>query len=158
MKANKALKRLTKIEALISDVTARYSSGSEHIGQALQDAMAAIARVKAAIAKSPAVKATSSIKRVTGKSPSAKTAKKSTPISNAVKETGAKKAAPAQKKTAVKKAAAKTSIAKTSKKSAPMNSAKKTPLTPLHIPTPVQAVTKPTAEEPMPAPRVEVRH
>jgi hypothetical protein len=48
-KANKALKRLAKIEALISDVSERYSSGASHIREALQDAMAAFARVKAAV-------------------------------------------------------------------------------------------------------------
>ena len=49
MKSNKALKRLGKIEALISDVSERYSSGASHIREALQDAMAAFARVKAAV-------------------------------------------------------------------------------------------------------------
>jgi hypothetical protein len=60
MKANKALKRLTKIEALLSDVSERYSSGGSHIREAIQDAMAAFARVKAAVssqaAKQPRVK------------------------------------------------------------------------------------------------------
>ncbi len=60
MKANKALKRLAKIEALISDVSERYSSGASHIREAIQDAMAAFARVKAAVsseaAKHPPVK------------------------------------------------------------------------------------------------------
>ena len=49
MKANKALKRLAKIESLISDVTERYSAGAHHIREALHEAKAAVARVKAAI-------------------------------------------------------------------------------------------------------------
>lgn len=75
MKANKALKRLAKIEALISDVAERYSSGVS-IREALQDARAALARVKAAVssqassatAKSPAAKRKkTSVKKVAGK-------------------------------------------------------------------------------------------
>jgi hypothetical protein len=63
MKTNKALKRLAKIEALISDVTERYSS-APHIRETLQDAKAAVTRAKAAVslqassgkAKNPTVK------------------------------------------------------------------------------------------------------
>ena len=63
MKTNKALKRLAKIEALISDMTERYSS-APHIREALQDAKAAVARAKEAAslqassgkAKNPTVK------------------------------------------------------------------------------------------------------
>jgi hypothetical protein len=36
VKANKALKRLTKIEVLISDVAERYSSGGFHVREALK--------------------------------------------------------------------------------------------------------------------------
>jgi hypothetical protein len=46
MKANKALKRLGKIEALMSDVTERYSSSASHIREALQNAKTAVARAK----------------------------------------------------------------------------------------------------------------
>jgi hypothetical protein len=42
MKANKALKRLTKIEAVMSDVTERHSASSPHIREVLQDAKAAV--------------------------------------------------------------------------------------------------------------------
>jgi hypothetical protein len=49
MKANKALKRLTKIEALISDVTERYSAGARHVREALHEAKATVARVKGAV-------------------------------------------------------------------------------------------------------------
>ena len=63
MKANKALKRLAKIEALMSDVTERYSS-APHIREVLQDAKAAVTRAKGAVslqassgtAKNPLVK------------------------------------------------------------------------------------------------------
>ena len=63
MKANKALKRLAKIEALISDVAERYSS-APHIREMLQDAQAAVTRSKEALglqtssgkAKNPTVK------------------------------------------------------------------------------------------------------
>ena len=49
MKANKALKRLAKIEALISDVTERYSASAPHVRDVLQDAKAAVARAKEAM-------------------------------------------------------------------------------------------------------------
>ena len=42
MKKQKALKRLAKIEALMSDVTERYSTSSHHVREALQDAKAAV--------------------------------------------------------------------------------------------------------------------
>lgn len=47
MKANKALKRLTKIEELIADVTERYSTSALHIRAALVGAKLAVARLKA---------------------------------------------------------------------------------------------------------------
>ena len=50
MKAKKALKRLAKIDALISDVTERYSKGGLQIREALQDAKAAFGRAKEAFA------------------------------------------------------------------------------------------------------------
>jgi hypothetical protein len=48
MKTNKALKRLAKIEASISDMTERYSSAL-HIRETLQDAKAAVTRAKEAV-------------------------------------------------------------------------------------------------------------
>ena len=48
MKANKALKRLAKIEMLMSDVTERYSASAPHIREVLQDAKAAVTRAKEA--------------------------------------------------------------------------------------------------------------
>jgi hypothetical protein len=64
MKANKALKRLTKIEALMSDVAERYSASAPHTRKVFQDAQAAVTRAKEAVrlqassgaAKNPPVK------------------------------------------------------------------------------------------------------
>jgi len=49
MKANKALKRLAKIEVLMSDVMERYSESAPHIRELLQDAKAAVTRTKEAV-------------------------------------------------------------------------------------------------------------
>jgi 1,2-phenylacetyl-CoA epoxidase PaaB subunit len=49
MKADKTLKRLTKIEELMSDVTKRYSAGAPSIREALQDAKDAVTRAKDAV-------------------------------------------------------------------------------------------------------------
>jgi hypothetical protein len=49
MKTNKALKRLAKIEALMSDVTERYSASAPHIRQVLEDAREAITQAKEAV-------------------------------------------------------------------------------------------------------------
>jgi hypothetical protein len=50
MKANKALKRLTHVQALLSDVSERYSA-STSIKAALRDAKDAVARAKAGVGK-----------------------------------------------------------------------------------------------------------
>jgi hypothetical protein len=57
MKANKALKRLKKIEALMANVTERYRFEALHIRKALHQAKDATARVKAAV-RSEATSAT----------------------------------------------------------------------------------------------------
>ena len=49
MKANKAVKRLAKIEVLMSDVMERYSESAPHIREVLQDAKAAVTRAKEAV-------------------------------------------------------------------------------------------------------------
>ena len=49
MKTNKALKRLAKIEALISKVTERSSASAPHIRELLRDAKAAVTRAKEAV-------------------------------------------------------------------------------------------------------------
>ena len=49
MKANKALKRLTHVEDLLSDVMERYSAGPSDIRENLQSAKAAVGRAKDAV-------------------------------------------------------------------------------------------------------------
>jgi hypothetical protein len=79
MKANKALKRLAKIEALMSDVTERYSS-TPHIREVLQDAEAAVIRAKEAVnlqassgkATNPPVKHSKPTSKVTPEAPKPK--------------------------------------------------------------------------------------
>ena len=104
MKANKALKRLAKIEALISDVMERYSSRASHIREALRDAKAAIARVTQAInsqvpsetaKRAPVKRKKAAGKKAAVKTPTAKTGKKPPPIKKAAKKAAAKKTVPA---------------------------------------------------------------
>jgi hypothetical protein len=104
MKANKALKRLAKIEALISDLTERYSKGALQIRGALQEAKAAIAHVKEAVSSptssgtaknAPVKRKKAAVKEAAIKVSPAKTVKKSAPIKKAAKKTAAKKAIPA---------------------------------------------------------------
>jgi hypothetical protein len=138
MKTNKTLKRLAKIEALISDVSERYSSGASHIRQAFRDAKAAFARVKEAVTsgtkKTPPVKRKkAAVKKAAAKAPTAKAAKKSAPIKKATKKAAAKKTNPGPVK----------------KVPAPV---KKTPAPVQKIPAPVP---KPAAQVPVaPPPRV----
>jgi len=49
MKATKALKRLAKIEALMSDVTEKYVTPAPALRKALRDAMAAVTVAKEAV-------------------------------------------------------------------------------------------------------------
>jgi hypothetical protein len=49
MKANKALKRLAKIETLMSDVAERFSASAPHLREALKDLKAAVLSVKEAV-------------------------------------------------------------------------------------------------------------
>ena len=49
MKATKALKRLTHVEDLLSDVMERYSADAPEIRQQLLDAKAAVGRAKDAV-------------------------------------------------------------------------------------------------------------
>ena len=49
MKANKALKRLAKIEALMSDVVKRFSAEAPHIRGILGELKATVVRVKEAV-------------------------------------------------------------------------------------------------------------
>jgi len=49
MKATKALKRLSHVEDLVTDVMERYSAGAADIQQKLSDAKAAVSRAKEAV-------------------------------------------------------------------------------------------------------------
>jgi hypothetical protein len=104
MKANKALKRLSKIEALMAEVAKRYSASAPHIRGMLQNAKAAIAHAKQAVRSQV----------------SSAASKKSAPIKKAAKKTKAKKASASRKKAPVRKAAPKVPAAKTQKKRAPI--------------------------------------
>ena len=151
MKANKALKRLSKIETLMSVVSERYSAGESHIREMLQDAKAAVARVKEAVSlQASSVKAKKPAKpkrkagqeaprrrRAHAKAAVAKPARATTKVAPARKKAAVKKA------TAVKKAAVKPRTAKTAKKNARVGRAtvaKKTASAPAQAP-----------QQPMPA-------
>ena len=104
MKRNKALKRLTKIKALMSDVTKRFSVSAPHLRTVLKDAADAIARAKHAVsleASSGAKTAATKVRRAARK---ANSFQKKTAVKNltAVK-TG--KINPRVKKAARKRAA-----------------------------------------------------
>lgn len=101
MKANKALKRLTKIEALISELVKRYSKALNVRG-ALENAKAAVARVKEVVGaaapktakpkRKPAAKARrvnqgkAVVKKTARKLSKAKSVKKSAPVKKTVRK------------------------------------------------------------------------
>jgi len=64
MKANKALKRLTHVEDLLSDVMERYSADAPEIRQQLLDAKAAVGRAKDAVNVQESSEKTSARKKV----------------------------------------------------------------------------------------------
>ncbi len=116
MKATKALKRLAKIEALISDVARRYSSGPAPIRKALQDAKAAVAHVKSAVGsqasagkakKTAPAKKKAAVKKAAAKTPVAKT-KKRARVKKAAKKAVAKRKAPASARKVTEPVAQKT--------------------------------------------------
>lgn len=103
MKANKALKRISKIEALTSDVTRRLSKGAPHISEALKDLKAAVARVRKAVSalgslegakKKSAPVSKKAARKAAVKAPKAKTAKKRAGIKRAAKKAVPKATAP----------------------------------------------------------------
>ena len=153
MKANKVHKRLAKIEAIISDLTERYSKGAVHIREALQDAKAAIAHVKAAVTSQasswtaknppPVTRQKTIVKKATAKPAIARTAKKRAPIKKAVKKTAAKKTAPVPVRG---KSYAKRVPATVQKPAAPVH---KAPPPVQTAPAPVEAATQPDAPVPM---------
>ena len=122
MKANKALKRLAKIEALMSDVAERFSASAPHLREALKDLKAAVDSVKQTVR----VQTSSAV----------------------TKKTALKKAARAAKKAAVKKAVAKAPKAEAAKKRAP---ARKAPPKRVAS-APVYAARATAGPESMPAP------
>jgi hypothetical protein len=104
MKEKKALKRLAKIEAWMSEVRDRYSAVAPNLLKALQHATAAVAQAKEAVslhasgtkvAPAKAAKAT------------AKTVDKRMPIKKAAKKRAARQTASASAVQAATKAAAK---------------------------------------------------
>ena len=109
MKANKALKRLAKMEASVSDLAKRFLPSAPHIREVLQDAKAAVIRAKEAVLQASGAGTTKKKTRApkagrTAKRPSAlkKTSKK---VEVKASTRKAKKRAPVKK--AAKKAAAK---------------------------------------------------
>lgn len=98
MKANKALKRLAKIEESVSEVMERYSATAPHIREALQDAKAGVARAKEAVSLQA-----SSVKAAVKKAAKAqaKTPKKSKSMKKAAKKAAAKKKVSAPVQTAM---------------------------------------------------------
>jgi hypothetical protein len=126
MKANKALKRLAKIESLMSVVTERYSASAPHLRKVLKDAADAVARAKQAVS----LQASSATKSGTAKA-----------------DRAAKKATPSQKKASAKNVAANTRRATPAMKNAPIRktakkrAARKTAAVPV-----VQAATKAIAQ------------
>jgi hypothetical protein len=118
MKAKKALKRLTRVEALLSDVLKQYSAGEKEVRESLDSAKAAVARawesvnrkVSAALEKKPAATKPGAKKKAASKSAvKAKSAKrpaqaakaKGKPAVAAKKEVA--KAAPARKRRVIAK-------------------------------------------------------
>jgi hypothetical protein len=129
MKTNKVLRRLAKIEALMSDVTKRYSASVPHTREALQDAKAAVTRAVKAVslqasagsAKKPPVKHSKRPSQATpelSKSKRKLSAAGRKAISEAAKKRWAALKAAAQKPEPVlaKKAAVKTAPAKVAMK------------------------------------------
>jgi acyl-coenzyme A synthetase/AMP-(fatty) acid ligase len=86
MKTNKALKRLAKIEALMSDVMDRYSASAPHIREVLQDAKAAVTRAKEAVSLQASSGTTSAPKKAATKKAAVKV-----PPAKAVKKHGTTK-------------------------------------------------------------------
>ncbi|MFN7996026.1 MAG: hypothetical protein U0Q18_20620 [Bryobacteraceae bacterium] len=67
MKARKALKRLEKAEALMSDVIERFTATEPKVQEALQDAKTSVDRAKEAVQAHPAVSKRTASKKVISK-------------------------------------------------------------------------------------------
>lgn len=155
MKAKKAIKRLAKIEALLSDVTKRFPNTSLQIQGALKDAKAVFARVKEAVSLQVLSEAANDSKAHSKATPEPAKRKLSAAGEGATQEgvhgRMAKKneatpnTAPSKKKVAAKTMAAKTPAAMTARKRAQINKAakkdatpKETPQAPVEIPATVE--------------------
>ena len=181
MKSNKALRRLAKIEAIISDVSKRYSASAAHVQAALKGAKVAFAVLKEAVSsdtssgpvKKPLVKASGPkttpepAKTKRKLSPAGKRANQETvrrrgaqKRATAKADQATKKAAPARKKAAVAPAAMMAKRSAPIKNPAKKIAAKKTGPAPMlntsapaqTAPAPVQTATELAAPGPMPAP------
>ncbi len=135
MKATKALKRLAKIDSLMTDVAERFK-GSPQIREALQDTRAALARIKTAMSsQASAEKASKARSKQTQELPNRKLiAAGKVAVQEGVEAIGnadeKTKVIPARKKAAAKTMAAKTPAAMTAKKRAPI---KRAPIEPAPI-------------------------
>ncbi len=152
MKASKALKRLAKIDALMSAVTERFSKSAPHMREVLQEAKAAVSRAKEAVslqassgkAKKPPVKHSKPASKATPEPPKPKRRISEEGMKRIIAATKkrwrlqkaqAAKAHPAPgkiagtKKPSAEKAAVKVAAAKATKKAAPVKkaAAKKAP-------------------------------
>jgi hypothetical protein len=98
MKANKALKKLAKIEASLSDLMERYSPGAPDAKVVLQAAHSAVVRAREALSLKASPPAKTALpkppKKAAAKPAAAKTAKQRMPIKKAVKKSAAKRVAP----------------------------------------------------------------
>jgi hypothetical protein len=131
MKATKALKRLAKIEASISDVVERYVTLAPAVRKALHDAMAAVVVAKEAVSLEVSSGAASNPPL---QHPPLKKEEAAAPVKRSSKKATAKKAV-------------KTSTAKAAKKVAPVKRAEvkkavKKSATKKTVPIAVQAVTE----------------
>jgi hypothetical protein len=133
MKANKALKRLARIEALMTDVTKRYSANPPHVREALDDAKAAVTRAKDAVRLQASSKTATNSPLKQPKPPSKATPEPSKP-KRRISEEGMKRIIAANKKRsalrraeAAKAQGAAKKVAATRKKTAVNKSAAKAP-------------------------------
>lgn len=109
MKANKALKRLSKIQILVSDVAERYPAGDGQIGKLLEQAKEAVTRAVAAVKEQQAAE-------VSGGGDKKHPVKRSGSAAGARPDSASAQSRPA---TARRKAAAGSSTAKTAKVNEP---------------------------------------
>jgi hypothetical protein len=140
MKKNKALKRLRKVETMISDLAKRYVPEEPDVRELLQDAKAAVTRAKEA-ASVQASAATGSKHRTAGGKPDANGRRESPGRKKAAepKVQPAAKRAASRTKTAAKKAAV-VPVA-TTKKSAPKKRTARIRVVTNTTPAPAQPAT-----------------